>query len=155
MTTARRTFRFRPRYRGLALGSLAVGLILVAAGLALDGATRTLALAGGGLGMVLGGLYLRSPAWRIAVHVDDDSIEVTAGGARRFLLAWGDITEVVASPSTHTCFVDGGEPDRSLLVPGDGAPAPYDIEDKATLYDFIVAHVDRTRVREVEILQTA
>lgn len=152
---ARRTFRFRPRYRGLALGSLAVGAILLAVAFALDGSTRTLAFAGGGLGMLLGGLYLRSPAWRIAVHVDDDSIEVTAGGARRFLLAWGDIQEVVASPSTRTCFVDGGEPDRSLLVPGDGAPAPYDIEDKASLYDFIVAHVVPDRVREVEILQKA
>jgi hypothetical protein len=152
---ARRTFRFRPRYRGLALGALAIGAVLVAVGFTLDGSTRTLAFAGGGLGMVLGGLYLRSPAWRIAVHVDDESIEVTAGGARRFLLAWGDVVEVVASPSTRTCFVDGGEPERSLLVPGDGAPAPYDIEDKAGLFDFIVAHVGNDRIREVEILQKA
>ena len=153
--TARRTFRFRPRYRGLALGSLAIGAILVAAGFALDGSTRALAFAGGGLGMVLGGLYLRSPAWRIAVHVDDESLEVTSSGARRFLLAWADIQEVVASPSTRTCFVDGGEPARSLLVPGDGAPAPYDIEDRASLYDFIVAHVAAARIREVELLQQA
>jgi len=152
---ARRTFRFRPRYRGLALGALAVGIVLVATGFALDGSTRTLALAGGGLGMLLGGLYLRSPAWRIAVHVEDEFLEVTAGGARRFLLAWGDIQEVVASPSTRTCFVDGGEPHRSLLVPGDGAPAPYDIEDKSTLYDLIVSHVGRDRIREVELPQNA
>ena len=40
---------------------------------------------------------------------------------------------VVAAPTTHTCFVDGGAPERSLLVPGDGAPAPYDLEDREAL----------------------
>ena len=113
------------------------------------------ALVGGGVGMILGGLYLRSPAWRIAVHVDDDALEVTAGTDRRFLLPWGEVKEVVASPATKTCFVDGGDPQQSLLVPGPGAPAPYDIEGKAELYDQILAHVPREKVREVALLERA
>jgi len=149
---SRRSFRFRPRFRGLALGSLGLGTGLVALGGLL---AIPVALAGGGLGMVFGGLYLRSPAWRIAVHVDDDALEVTAGADRRFLLAWSDVKEVVASPSTKTCFVDGGDPQRSLLVPGQGAPAPYDIEGKAELYDQIVAHVGREKIREVAVLTNA
>lgn len=149
----RRTFRFRPRYRSFALGAIAIGVVLATIGaLALDGNTRLAALIGGGIGALLGALYLVSPAWRIAVHVDDDAIEVTSGGDRRFLLAWSEIKEVVASPETKTCFVDGGDPARSLLVPGDGAPAPYDIERRVELYEAIIAHVDAARVREVATL---
>jgi len=147
-----RSYRFRPRFRGLAIGSLGLGSGLVALGAL---AAVPLALVAGGIGMVLGGLYLRSPAWRLAVHVDDDALEVTSGRDRRFRLGWAEVKELVASPSTKTCFVDGGDPARSLLVPGDGASAPYDIEDKATLYDQIVAHVPRERIREVSTLETA
>lgn len=149
---SRTCYRFRPRFRGLALGSLTLGLGLVALGGAL---AIPAALVGGGIGMVLGGLYLRSPAWRIAVHVDDDALEVTAGSERRFLLPWSDVKELVASPSTKTCFVDGGDPERSLLVPGVGAPAPYDIDGKADLYDQIVARVAKEKVREVALLERA
>lgn len=145
------TFRFRPRYRGLALGAIALGALLVAAGAAAD-AARVLAWVGGGLGIVLGALYLRSPAWRIAVHVDDDALAVTTSGDLKFRLSWGDVREVIASPTTRTCFVDGGAPERSLLVPGDGAPAPYDIEDRAGLYAAILARAPRERVREVDLL---
>jgi len=147
-----RSFRFRPRFRGLALGSLGLGTGLVALGAIVS---IPLAMVGGGIGMVLGGLYLRSPTWKITVHVDDDALEVTAGGDRRFRLPWSEVKEVVASPGTKTCFVDGGEPQRSLLVPGDGASAPYDIEDKAELYNLIVSHVARERIREVEVLERA
>lgn len=156
MDATRRSFRFRPRYRGLAIVSIALGVVLAAlGGAAMDGSVRAAALVLGGLGTLLGVLYLVSPAWRIVVHVDDGGIEVTARGDRRFLLAWGDVKEVVASPTTRTCFVDGGEPARSLLVPGDGAPAPYDIEGKAELYAAIVAAVPAERVRQVELLESA
>jgi hypothetical protein len=87
--------------------------------------------------------------------VDDDALAlVAAGDARpRFRVAWSDVVKVVASPSTRTCFVDGGEPQRSLLVPGDGAPAPYDIEDRGALYDQIVARVAGDRIVEVDLLE--
>jgi hypothetical protein len=65
------------------------------------------------------------------------------------------VVEVVASPSTTTCFVDGGSPGRSLLVPGDGAPAPYDVEHKPALYRAILARVPAARVREVTSLDAA
>lgn len=151
---ARRSFRFRPRYRALAIVSIGLGVGLAGLGAAaMTGEVRTGALVLGVIGAVLGILYLLSPAWRIVVHVDDTGLEVTARGDRRFLLPWADVKEVVASPSTTTCFVDGGDPGRSLLVPGDGAPAPYDIEDKAELYAAIVERVGAERVRVVELLE--
>jgi len=62
---------------------------------------------------------------------------------------------VVASPTTKSCFVDGGAPEKSLLVPGDGAPAPYDLERRAALFDAIIAHVPADRVQTVETLEQA
>jgi hypothetical protein len=85
--------------------------------------------------------------------VDDDGLEVRSPKRTRFRVAWADIVKVVASPTTHTCFVDGGAPDKSLLVPGVGAPAPYDIADKATLYDAILARVAASKVETVERLE--
>lgn len=145
-------FRFRPRFGGLAWGAAAFGA--VAAGL---GGWRgsTFLIVGGAIGVVLGLLYLRSPAWRFVVSVDDDGLEVSRDGERRFLLPWAEVREVVASPATSTCFVDGGSPARSLLVPGDGAPAPYDVERKGELVRAIterVARLDPGRVREVASL---
>ena len=65
---------------------------------------------------------------------------------------WGDVVRVVASPTTHTCFVDGGAPDKSLLVPGVGAPAPYDLERRDELFAEILAHVPPDRVKTVTSL---
>lgn len=145
-------FRFRPRYGGLAWAAVVVGG--VAAGLGgWRGATAIAFL--GGLGLAFGIAYLGSSTWRYVVVVDDDGLEVVRGAERRFRLPWSAVIRVVASPTTATCFVDGGEPGRSLLVPGDGAPAPYDLERKAELYRFILAHVPADRVREVTSLEAA
>src|SRR5688500_1585042 len=148
----RRSFRFRPRYRGLAFGAIAIG-----AALALGGVIAALwaLIIAGLLGVVLGVLYLQSPAWRIAVRVDDEAPEVPSRGDRRFRLAWAEIKEVVASPSTSTCFVDGGDPAQSLLVPGPGAPAPYAIEERGDLYTAITERVPHERIREVALLEKA
>jgi hypothetical protein len=89
------------------------------------------------------------------VLVDAAALAVGPAGDRRFRLRWDEVSSVVASPSTQTCFVDGGAPERSLLVPGDGAPAPYAIEGAAELYRAIVAHTPPGRVREVALLETA
>lgn len=145
-------FRFRPRYGGLAWAAVVVGGL--AAGLGgWRGATGVAFV--GALGLALGIAYLGSSTWRYVVIVDDDGLEVVRGSERRFRLAWSAVVRVVASPTTSTCFVDGGEPARSLLVPGDGAPAAYDLERKAELYALILAHVPADRVREVEILEGA
>jgi len=115
----------------------------------------TLPLATGVLGVALGAFYLGSPTWRIAVTVDDDGLTVGSPKRQRFRLAWGDIVRVVASPQTSTCFVDGGAPERNLLVPGDGAPAPYDIADRKALVEAILAHVPADKVTTVESLEQA
>src|SRR5262249_57418227 len=104
------------------------------------------------VGVGFGAAYLASPAWKLAVTVDDTGLTVASRDRERFTLAWRDVVKVVASPTTHTCFVDGGAPERSLLVPGVGAPAPYDIDDKRTLFETILARVGTDRVTEVESL---
>lgn len=145
-----RSFRFRPRYRGVAWTAIGTGGALTVVAAATMGAVL-LPIATGVIGVVLGAAYLGSPSWRLEVAVDDDGLEVK----RRFRLAWKDIVRVVASPATKTCFVDGGAPEKSLLVPGVGAPAPYAIEDRAALYDAILAHVDAAKVTEVATLEAS
>ena len=148
---ASKSFAFRPRYRGVALTSIGVGGALGAIAFISLGAAL-LPLATGAIGVVLGAGYLLSPSWKLAVVIDDDALEVRSAKKSRFRLPWADVVKVVASPSTHTCFVDGGAPERSLLVPGDGAPAPYDLEDKQALFEAIVSHVTPDKVETVETL---
>jgi hypothetical protein len=111
-----------------------------------------LPLATGVLGVVLGAAYLASPTWKIAVTVDDDGFTVASPKRKRFRMAWADVVRVVASPATSTCFVDGGKPEISLLVPGDGAPAPYDIADRKALVEVILARVAKDKITLVESL---
>jgi hypothetical protein len=146
-----RSFRFRPRFRGLAWGSVGVGGALGAVTLATLGGA-ILPLATGAIGVVLGSAYLMSPTWKLEVVIDDEALEVRSPKARKFRLAWGDVVKVVASKPTSSCFVDGGTPEQSLLVPGEGAPAPYDIEDRPGLLAEILAHVDPAKAQEVASL---
>ncbi len=150
-------FRFRPRFGGVAVLVLGVSAVLFAGvWLAqLTGFSRTLGLVASVLGAGLATLYLLSPAWKLAVHVDDDALEVTSAGDRKFRLAWHDVVRVVASPDTKTCFVDGGDAQRSLLVPGPGANAPYDIENKAALYDAILRRCPEGVVETVDLIENA
>lgn len=143
--------RFRPRFAGLAWSAIGIGAGLVVLG-AVAGPAGLVVV--GGVGAAFGAAHFASAAWRLVVTVDDAGLAVGSPGKPRFALAWADVVEVVASPTTGTCFVDGGTPARSLLVPGDGAPASYDLEDKATLYRAIIAGVGPARVREVARLDT-
>lgn len=111
-----------------------------------------LPLATGALAVALGAAYLALPTWRIAVTIDDDGLTVGSPKRQRFRLAWHEVVRVIASPATSTCFVDGGAPERSLLVPGDGAPAPYDIADRKALVEAILAHVPADKVQIVASL---
>ena len=149
-----RSFRFKPRYRGIAFTSVGVGGALGVVSLVALGAAL-LPLATGAIGVALGAGYLLSPSWKLEVVTDDDALTVKTTKATKFRLPWSEVKRVVASPSTKTCFVDGGTPERSLLVPGDGAPAPYDIADKAALYAEILAHVSSDKVKEVETIEAA
>lgn len=152
-----RTFRFRPRYRPLAYAAVGVGVVLLIAALAfgLTGASLYFAVATGIIGPALGAFYMASPAWRLRVVVDDEGFEVGSDSKRRFRLLWTDVRRVIASPDTKTCFVDGGDPSTSLMVPGPGADAPYDIENKHELYALVVSRVGSDRLEEVELLETA
>jgi hypothetical protein len=148
-----RSFQFRPRYRALAWSSMGVGGSVAAVAAVLG--FVTVPLVTGALGIALGAAYLASPAWRIAVTVDDHGLSVGSARRLRFRLAWSDVVRVVASPDTATCFVDGGAPERNLLVPGDGAPAPYDIADRKALFEVILAHVPADKVQTVASLDKA
>ena len=148
---ASKSFRFRPRYRYLAWSSVGVGGVLAGVSLAVLGGAL-LPLATGAIGVALGAGYVLSPSWKLVVIVDDDGLEVKSPSTSKFRLAWADVVRVVSSPSTHTCFVDGGSPAKSLMVPGLGAPAPYDLEDKAALCEAILAHVPAERVETVASL---
>lgn len=146
-------FRFRPRYRALAHGSVALGLAGAVGGWWASGPAATMAVVLGGAAAVLAAGYLRSPAWRFVVVLDDDGLEVASRAGTRFRVPWDRVVRVVASPTTSSCFVDGGHPARSLLVPGVGAPAPYDLEDRAALVAAIVARVPSDRISLVDRLE--
>jgi uncharacterized protein (DUF58 family) len=146
-------YRFRPRYRGVAWTAVGVGGALAATAGALG--LVALPLGTGLVGVAMGALYLASPAWRLTVTVDAAGLAVGSRRRQRFHLAWDAIARVVVAPSSDTCFVDGGEPARSLLVPGPGAPAPYEIEDRAGLVAAILARVPADRVTHVESLDAA
>jgi hypothetical protein len=153
-TSDARRFRFRPRFKGLAISAVGLGGVL--GGVSLIGlGAAFLPLATGAAGVVLGAAYLLSPTWKLEVVVDDEALEVRTPRASKFRLPWGDVKRVVAAPSSCTMFVDGGKPEHSLLVPGDGAPAPYDIEDKPGLFAAILAHVPDDKVSKVDSLQSA
>jgi hypothetical protein len=148
---ASKRFAFRPRYRGIALTSIGVGGVLGGVAVVSLGAAL-LPLATGAMGIVLGAGYLMSPSWKLEVLIDDEALEVRSEKKSKFRLPWSEVVKVVSSPTTHTCFVDGGTPERSLLVPGDGAPAPYDLVDKQALCDEILRHVTPDKVETVENL---
>jgi len=147
-----RRFRFRPRQPAVAAAACLLGAGLAVSG-AIDGRWSWALL--GLIAVVLGLLYLVSPAWRTEVLVDDEALEVQNRGARRFRVAWGEVRRVVLARAVGTAFVDGGAPDKSLLLPGRGARAPYKIEGQPQLLEAILAHVDVERVTEVERLDRA
>lgn len=146
-------FRFKPRYRGVAWSSIGVGGAL--GGVSVAAGLLALPMITGAIGIAAGVAYLASPTWRLVITVDDDALSVASAKTERFRLPWRDVKRVVAAPEKHTCFVDGGTPETSLLVPGDGAPAPYDIEDKQALVEEILARVASDKIERVSSLAEA
>jgi hypothetical protein len=135
----------------MAWSAIGVAGALGIAGLAASLAAMPLVISA--VGASFGLLYLGSPTWKTVVVTDDDGFEVKTPKKTVFRLAWGDVKRVVASPTT--AFVDGGTAEKSLLVPGDGAPAPYAIEDAAALVATILAHVAPDRIERVDSLDRA
>jgi hypothetical protein len=147
-----REYRFRPRYRGLAVLSIAVAMVVAVATALSVGLVAALII--GFIGVLFGVGYFASPMFRYVVVVDDDHLEVRSRSALKFSLRWAEVVGVTASPQTKTCFVSGGSPDNSLLVPGDGAPAPYRIAEQAELYQHIVSRVSPDKIIEVDSLDS-
>jgi hypothetical protein len=150
-------FRFLPGRPLVAIAAAVTGAGLLVNSLLTDDssgfATGTGGVILGAIVLVLALLYLFSPAWRIEVLVDDEAIEVQSRGDRRFRLPWTDVVRVVAAPKTATAFIDGGAPERSLLLPGPGKRAPYRIADQGRLFDLIRARVPADRITEVDRLR--
>jgi hypothetical protein len=142
------SYRLRPRYRGLAWGSIGLGGALATIALWTPAVVAIASVCGLGLGAA----YLFSPTWRLKVVTSEDALAVFAGDKLRFTLPWSEVVKVVASASTKTCFVDGGAAERRILIPGDGAPAPYRIERRDELYDEILARVPAAKVEQVALL---
>lgn len=142
------SYRLRPRYRGLAWSSIGLGGALAAVALWTPAVVAVASVCGLGLGAA----YLFSPTWRLTVITSEDALAVRAGDKPRFTLPWAEVVKVVASASTKTCFVDGGAVERRILIPGDGAPAPYRIERSGELFDEIVARVPAEKIEQVALL---
>jgi hypothetical protein len=115
----------------------------------LHGALRVVGLGG----PALAAFYFLQPAWRYAILVDEDAISIASSKDVRLRLLWSDVKEVRAVDATKVCYVDGGEGAKSVLVSGPRAPAPYAVERRAELYDFILAHVAKEKIRLVETLE--
>jgi len=147
-----RTFRFRPRFAAIPWIVASVGVAMLAFGLfgGATGASRTFALVAGAMGPLIALAYLRSPAWKLLVEVSEEAFEVKGSQTIRFRLPWSEVKEVVYSTKYPTAFVDGGAPERSLLIPGPGAPAPYRIEGAHDLVAFVRAHVPADKQRIVD-----
>ena len=109
----------------------------------------------GAVGPVLAAAYLLSPAWRLRILADDDGLEVRRGEEVRLRLAWSEVTRVLVVPKWHVAFIDGGTPEKSVLVTGPGAPGPYRVERREALIAFILEHVPKDKVREVDSLERA
>tara|TARA_R110002073_G_scaffold103664_12_gene234825 strand:+ start:39051 stop:39641 length:591 start_codon:yes stop_codon:yes gene_type:complete len=138
-------YRFKPRFVGVAFVSLSIGVVLIAASATLtpDRFSSIFALITGAAGVFLSFTYLRSPVWRLSVDIQESALVIWSGTEEKLRLPWSDVTRVVMDPDREVCFVDGGSPDRSLLVPGPAAPASYVISKRDKLIDAILAHVPK------------
>lgn len=151
--TSGHVFRFRPRLTALPWAVMSIGVAMMLLGLfVVGGAARQFCLWMGVIGVALALLYRGSPAWKLEVIVGDDALEVRRGDETRLRLPWSEVRRLVASPSTDTCFVDGGTAKNSLLVPGPGAPGPYQIERRAELCALIRARVAPEKIHDVSSL---
>lgn len=145
-------YRFRPKYRVIPWISAGLGVAILGIGLFvdLDRESRIFALASGIFGPALAAMYLASSAWKLAIETGEDGLKLWAGSELRFTIAWSEVVKLIHSPTHKTAFVDGGVPDKSLVLPGPGVPAPYRIEKQAALYGELLGRIpkDRQEIRE-------
>jgi hypothetical protein len=145
------TYRLLPRYRWLATAAGLLGLAIAVVGFARSHWT----LCGiGGFAIVLGAAYLLSPSWRIRLVTSEDALEFAKPNGTVDRIAWTDIKRLLIA-GNQTCLLVGTTAKTSLIVPGLGAPAPYDIENKAALFAEIVARVPVAAHIKVDSVESA
>jgi hypothetical protein len=97
---------------------------------------------------------LWSPSWRMQLITSDTGLTFQkANGTHRFV-GWNDVKRLLVAPN-QTCLMVGTDAETSLIIPGLGAPAPYDIQDKAALFAEVTAKVASSKQRKVETIETA
>ena len=145
-------FFLRPRFVFLAGTTIVIGFLFFIAGIVLE--EQTLMIIIGLVGIILSSLYLFSSAWKLYIHVDKTAIEVIDHKNKvHVTLPWNEIEKVIASPSTHTCYIDSGDTRSSILIPGVGATASYSIKYHKELFHLILNHVPDNRVLYVDLLE--
>lgn len=144
-------YRLRPRYRLLPASAASIGAMIAAFG-ALQGPFALVAV--GGAATALGAAYWFSPTWKIRLVTSADELQFhTARGVKS--LRWSQVRRLFVDRVHRTCLIVGSGAETSLIVPGVGAPAPYDIENKSELFDEIVAAVATARQRDVTSIEEA
>ncbi len=144
------SYPFSPRFKFVAYAALVLGAV------ALTGAI----IAGGVSGWVIGLLcissgaaYLLSPAWKIVIETNENGITVFQKQKTRFSLPWSSVERFLVMPDEKAAFVDGGSPEKSVLIPGPGAQAGYQIVEKAALIREISKRIPAHRIKAVENLR--
>lgn len=151
MTAAGTDFRLRPRYGTLALAAAVVGLAIMVIGLvAATGASRTYAVGCGIAGVTLALLYRLSPVWRLRLRLNETGVSVLRGDELRLELGWGDVERVIVAADGESCYLWGGSVERSLLVAGPQARAPYIVDDRARLLTAITEAIGEERVERAD-----
>lgn len=145
-------FRLRPRYRLLPASAAGIGGGIAVFG-ALQGPFALVAV--GGAAMAMGAAYWFSPTWKIRLVTTDEELQFHTSRGRINRLPWAQVRRVFVDRVHGTCLVVGSNAETSLIVPGVGAPAPYDINNKAALFAEIMARVAPSRQREVASIEQA
>lgn len=142
-------FPLRARYRAL-VGVAAFGACLVGAAALWYSLWAVAAMCG--LTLAAAAAYWRSPTWRMQIVVDDAGYAIR-GGRHPSQTRWDEIDRVFVDERAFTCAVRGPNAQASFVVPGDGAPAPYDIANKRALVAYVLAHAPVERVERVTSLE--
>jgi hypothetical protein len=145
-------YRLRPRFRLLPLSAAGIGTSVAVVGV-VQSAVALIAV--GGTATALAAGYWFSPTWKMRIVTSPDELQFHKTRDRITKIAWRDIRRVFVDRVHHTCLVVGRNADSSLIVPGVGAPAPYDIDDKRALFDEIVANVATEKLRDVDSIEAA
>jgi hypothetical protein len=81
----------------------------------------------------------------MVVEISDVGVRVVRGQDIRMQVSWADVARLVVDDEHTVCMVDGGSPERRLIVPGPGLSAPYRIEESRRLVAELVRRIPAER----------